>query len=557
MKRLTMLSTALCVVLTLLVACGPTAAPAVEPTQPPETAPTAAPAEPTAAPAAQERLLRVTFSWPLYADPAVGSDYASSTALANIYETLIFPNAEAGVDPWLAESWDISDDGLTYTFHLRKGVKFHDGSEVLAGDVVYSYNRLKTIGEGYAYLVSGVGAIEAPDDYTVVFTLEKPSGLFVPSLVRLYILNEEQVRANTLAEGAYGAEGDYGKEWLLTHDAGSGPYTIIEFPLEEYVMLEKFEDWWAATKFKPNAPDRAKFIGTTEAATVRSMMSTGELEISDQWQTVEAYQALDAIEGVHIQSFVSMSSFYYMINTRKAPTDDVHCRKAMAYAFDYEGAVALEWPGTPVMDGPVPAILGGHDPNVMTYTRDMDKAQEELAQCQYADALDDYPVEVHWISEVPAEEKFALLFQANMAELGMTVEVVQMPWLSVVEETAMQESSPHIVTIYVSAALPEAGLMIKDRYHSSTAATWQQNEWLLDPELDTAIDDALATADQEERFAKYAALEARIMEICPSLFLYDQLEQHAVADYVDWNPDELSGLMGYEFWMPAIGVNPP
>lgn len=555
MKRLTMLSTALCMVLALLVACGPAETP--EATQAPETAPTAAPAEATAAPAAEERLLRVTFSWPLYADPAVGSDYASSTALANVYETLIFPNAEAGVDPWLAESWDISDDGLTYTFHLREGVKFHDGSELLASDVVYSYNRLKTIGEGYAYLVSGVADIQAPDDYTVVFTLEEPSGLFVPSLVRLYVLNEDQVRANTLAEGAYGEEGDYGKEWLLTHDAGSGPYTIIEFPLEEYCMLEKFEDWWAADKFHPNAADRAKLIGTTEAATVRSMMSTGELEISDQWQTVEAYQALDALDGVHIQSFVSMSSFYYMVNNRKPPTDDIHCRKAMAYAFDYEGAVALEWPGTPVMDGPVPAILGGHDPNVLTYTRDMDKAREELAQCQYADNLDDYPVEVHWISEVPHEEKFALLFQANMAELGMKVEVVQMPWLSVVEETAAEDTSPHIVTVYVSAALPEAGLMIKDRYHSSTAPTWQQNEWLLDPELDAAIDDALATADQAERFAKYAALEARIMEMCPSLFLYDQLEQHAVVDYVDWNPDELSGLMGYEFWLPAIGVNPP
>ncbi|NLF15537.1 MAG: ABC transporter substrate-binding protein, partial [Anaerolineaceae bacterium] len=470
MKRLTMLSTALCMVLALLVACGPAETP--EPTQAPETAPTAAPAGETAAPAAKERLLRITFSWPLYADPAVGSDYASSTALANVYETLIFPNAEAGVDPWLAESWDISDDGLTYTFHLREGVKFHDGSELVASDVVYSYNRLKTIGEGYAYLVSGVADIQAPDDYTVVFQLEEPSGLFVPSLVRLYILNEDQVRANTLAEGAYGEEGDFGKEWLLTHDAGSGPYTIIEFPLEEYCMLEKFEDWWAADKFHANAADRAKLIGTTEAATVRSMLSTGELEISDQWQTVEAYQALDAIDGVHIQSFVSMSSFYYMVHTRKPPTDDIHCRKAMAYAFDYEGAVALEWPGTPVMDGPVPAILGGHDPNVMTYTHDLDKAREELAQCQYADNLDDYPIEVHWISEVPHEEKFALLFQANMAELGMKVEVVQMPWLSVVQETAAEDTSPHIVTVYVSAALPEAGLMIKDRYHSSTAPTW-------------------------------------------------------------------------------------
>jgi peptide/nickel transport system substrate-binding protein len=498
--------------------------------------------------------MRITFSWPLYVDPAVGSDYASSTALPNVYDTLIFPTKGGGVEPWLAESWEVSDDGLTYTFKLRQGVKFHDGSELMASDVVYSFNRLQTIGEGYAYLITGVQDVTAPDDYTVVFTLEKGSGLFVPSLVRLYVLNEELVRANTKAEGPYGEEGDYGKDWLLTHDAGSGPYQVVEFPLEEYLLMDKFEDWWAADKFNPNAPEQAKFIGTTEAATVRSLMETGQLEISDQWQTVEAFNALDQIEGVDITSFPTMSTFYYMMNNRKPPLDDIHCRKAIAWAFDYAQAIALEWPGTQQSIGPVPATLGGHDPNAFTYTRDVDKAKEELAQCQYAANIQDYPVEVAWVTEVPAEEKFALLFQANMAEIGIPVEITPTPWLSMVENTAAQETSPHIATIYVSSALPEAGLMLKDRYHSSTAPTWQQNEWLLDPELDTAIDDALATVDQGERFAKYQDLQAKIAELTPSLFLYDQLEQHAVRSNVEWTPEENSAVMGYQFYVPLMGL---
>jgi len=551
---------ALFVWILMLAACAKP--PAEEEAAPPEeaAAPTeaAAPAPTEQAPPAEaeERILRISFAWPLYSDPAVGSDYASSTALANLYDSLIFPNAAAGVDPWLAESWEVSDDGLTYTFHLRSGVTFHDGSELLASDVVYSYERLQTVGEGYAYLISGVQDVSAPDDSTVVFTLERPSGLFVPSLIRLYVLNEDLVRENTLAEGPYGAEGDYGKEWLLTHDAGSGPYTVAEFPLEEYLLMDKFDGWWNAGMFVENAPTQVKFIGTTEAATIRTLMETGELEISDQWQSVEALRALDGIEGVDITSFPTMSSFYYMINNKVPPTDDVYCRRAMAYAFDYQAAVGLEWPGTQVMDGAVPAVLGGHDPNVLTYTRDLAKAQEELAQCAYADNIADYPVTVAWVTEVPAEEKFALLFQANMADIGIPVEVQPTPWLSMVENTASQETSPHVATIYVSAALPEAGLMLKDRYHSSTAPTWQQNEWLLDPVFDAAIDDALATVDQEERFAKYAVLEAQIMELSPSLFLYDQREQHAVVDFVDWTPEANSSVMGYQFFLPLIGVNP-
>jgi peptide/nickel transport system substrate-binding protein len=501
--------------------------------------------------------LRVTFSWPTFIDPAVGNDFSSSTSLTNIYDTLIFPNAEGGVDPWLAESWDVSDDGLTYTFNLREGVRFHDGSELLASDVIYSYNRLQTVGEGYAYLITGVESATAVDDYTVEFKLERPSGLFVPSLVRLYVANEDVVRANTQSEGPYGDEGDYGKDWLLTHDAGSGPYQVVEFPLEEYLLMEKFEDWWNAGAFNPNAPDQVRFIATTETVTVRALMDDGELEITDQWQTIEALEALEAMEGVGTIAFPTMTAFYYMMNTRNPPLDDVHCRRALAWAFDYDQAVALEWPGTQQMVGPVPQTVGGHNSDVLVYERDLAKAQEELAQCQYGADIADYPVEVMWIAEVPAEEKWALLFQANMADIGVPVEVVSQPWLSVVEDTSSQETSPHIVTIYVSTDLPEAGLMLQQRYHSSTANTWQQNEWLLDEEFDAAVEDALATADQGERFAKYQGLQDQIAELAPSLFLYDQLEKHAVADYVDWKPESNSAVMGYQIYAPRIGVTPP
>jgi peptide/nickel transport system substrate-binding protein len=549
-----------------LAACAPAATPAPlepeateEPAAEPEATEEPAPeAEATEEAAMEEKpsALRITFSWPTFIDPAVGSDFSSSTSLANIYDTLIFPNAAGEVDPWLAESWEVSDDGMTYTFKLREGVKFHDGSEMLASDVVYSFNRLQEVGEGYAYLITGVESVTALDDYTVEFKLEQPSGLFLPSLVRLYIANEDLVRANTQAEGPYGENGDYGKDWLLTNDAGSGPYAVTEFPLEEYLLMDKFEDWWNAGEFHADAPDTVRFIATTETATVRSLVDDAELEITDQWQTIEALEALDAMEGVGTIAFPTMTSFYYMMNTTKPPLDDLNCRQAVAWAFDYDQAVALEWPGTQQMVGPVPHTVGGHNPDVLVYERDLDKAQEALAKCQYADTIEDLPIEVMWIAEVPAEEKWALLFQANMADIGIPVEVVSQPWLSVVEDTSAQDTSPHIVTIYVSTDLPEAGLMLQQRYHSSTANTWQQNEWLLDDELDAAIVDALATVDPDERFAKYQDLQAQIAELAPSLFLYDQLQKHAVADYVDWKPEDNSSVMGYQIYAPRIGVAP-
>jgi peptide/nickel transport system substrate-binding protein len=549
------------VMIFVLAACGgDEEEPTAEPAPPAEEEAPPPPEEEEAPPPEEEvmeekRALRATFSWPTFIDPAVGDDFSSSTALTNLYDSLVFPTIGGGYEPWLAESIEVSDDGTVWTFNLRQGVKFHDGSEVLASDVVYSFNRINDIGEGFAYLMAGTDSAEALDDYTVQFTLAEPTGLFLANMVRLYILNEDLVRENTAAEGPYGADGDYGKEWLLTHDAGSGPYTVVDFPLEEFLLMEKHEDWWG--DFVANAPNEVRFIATTESATIRSLMANQDLEISDQWQTVEALEALDEIDGVSVAAFPTINEFYFMINTRIAPTDDVHCRRAMAYAYDYDTAVSLEWEGTNQSQGPAPATTSGHNPDVFTFERDLDKAMEELAQCQYADSLDDYPVEFHWVSEVPAEEKFALLFQANMADIGMPVEVITTPWLSVVEATSAQDTSPHIVSIYVTSDSPEAGSMLRQRYHSSSADQWLQNEWLLDDEFDAAIDDALATVDQDERYQKYADLQDYIADLAPSIFVYDQIQKQAFQDYVDWpaSRGEVTGIIGYEMFMPDIAVN--
>jgi len=508
--------------------------------------------------AAGPTTLRVTFAWPNVIDPAIGNDYASSSSIVNLYDTLVFPNAKGGVDPWLATSWNVSADGRTYTFHLRSGVRFHDGTLLKASDVVASYNRLSTIGRGFAYLLTpNIAEVRAPNARTVVITLKEPSALFLPSLVRLYVADEALIKKNTKAEGPYGANGDYGTTWLQTHDAGSGPYMVKEFPLEQYLLMAKNTRWWG--KFNPNAADTVRFIGTTEGVTVRTLMQNKQLEITDQWQSFEAYQALEKMDGVKVAALPSMTSFYYMVNTKKAPTDDLHFRLAMEYAFDYDAAVGLEWPGTKQMVGPVPASLAGHDPNVLVYKRDLDKAKAELAQSTYAGSLDQNPVVVQWVSEVPDEEKYALLFQSNMADVGIKVNVVKVPWLSLVENTSKLSSSPNIATIYVSSDLPEAGLMLKQRYSSSTAGTWQQNEWLQDKSLDDQINDALGTLSEPARFAKYAKIQEELVGLAPSVWIYDQIEKHAYRTNVDWpaTRGETSLIQGYAFFAAAIGVTGP
>ncbi|KKL59268.1 hypothetical protein LCGC14_2217040, partial [marine sediment metagenome] len=405
---------------------------------------------------AAERSLRTNWSWPTYIDPAVGSDFSSSTALVNLYDSLVYPDMEGNAQPHVARSWDTSADALTWTFHLREGVKFHDGSELTAEDVKFSMDRLTTIGEGYGFLFVGkIVSTKTPDKYTVVFRMKEPFGPFITTIFRLYILNKDLVVANITKPGPYGDMGDYGKDYLLTHDAGSGPYMVKEFQLEEYLLMEQNPNYWLPIDL--NAPDEFKMIATTEPVTIRTMMARRELEITDAWQPLESLQALDKIEGVEISQHSTGNEHYFMLHTKKPPTDDIHFRKAMAWAFDYQTLVEKIWVDSTQARGPVTQILPGHDPTVFQYNRDLDKAREELKQSKYYGELDKYPVEIHWVS-VPADnEKEALLLMSNLADIGIEAKIVKVPWMSIVEEMANIETSPNVVGVFVGPHYPEAG----------------------------------------------------------------------------------------------------
>ena len=145
--------------------------------------------------AAQDRVLRVNDAPIGELDPHKGKDYADSMLMFNVYDFLVRASADGRMVPDLAESWTISDDGLTYTFKLRDAV-FHDGSPVEAEDVIYSADRIATLKRGFSYLLPEFESVTADGPKTVVFTLKEPSAPFVAALTRLAVVNSEVVSAN-------------------------------------------------------------------------------------------------------------------------------------------------------------------------------------------------------------------------------------------------------------------------------------------------------------------------------------------------------------------------
>jgi len=529
----------------------------------------------TAASAAEhnpESIVRWCEDWPTYIDPAVGTDFSDTMAIVQLYDTLIFPNLDGSIRPHLAEKWNISDDFLTYTFHLRDGVKFHNGDELSAEDVVFSTERLFDIGEGFAYIlqtkdaqgniIAGIESVKAIDEHTVEFKLARPFGPFVPALVRLYILNKSQVMENIdKSDTMYGEMGDYGKKWLLTNDAGSGPYMVKEMKMEESLLGEKFDDYWDG--WEEGAPDFFREFAFPGEVAIRTLMKNRELEITSETLPMEAYAALREIPGVETIAYLSTHNLQIMFNTKVPPTDDIHVRKALSWAMDYDVVVNDIWPYYVQSVGPVPQTLPGHNKDVLQYTYNLEKAKEEMAKSAYA-GKENIPFALSWCAEVPDEEKVALLFQVNAAEIGIDVEIFKKPFGLMIDDAQTVKTTPNGSVVYVAAHYNEAGSMLETRYHSKSQGTWEQCEWLGSPDIDDAIEVALATVDEDERFKKYAEIQNTLVDLAPTIWLADQaLEFGYQATYLVWPLAERvkagkssSPPMGYSFYVRDMKVFP-
>ena len=245
-------------------------------------------------------------------DPAKASDYADSILMFNVYDTLILPNQGApGYQPHLASGWTI--DGNTYTFTLRDDVTFHSGNPMTAADVVFSYERMVGLGQGLSYLFAGrIESVEATGDHEVAFTLSGSYAPFLSSLVRLPIVDSAAVMAN-LGEGD-GEMGDWGQAYLSANSAGTGAYVVTAHNPQDETLMERNDAYFLGV---PDvAPDQVRLRYGLEAATVRTLIATGEHDIASQWLPPEVITAL-ANNGAQLLTESGTGGFYIKMNTQR------------------------------------------------------------------------------------------------------------------------------------------------------------------------------------------------------------------------------------------------
>ena len=507
---------------------------------------------------AQESVLYYAVGSTAHPDPHIGTGYVDTTVYVNTYDSLLRPGKDYTAGPHIATDWTVSDDRLTYTFHLRKGVLFRDSSELTSEDVVFSMNRLIKLGQGFSFLFRDiVESVEATDKYTVKFKLRRTFGPFLSSLIRFFIVNKQCILAHK-KPGDFGEFGDYGVGYLMNGgDCGSGAYKITGFVAQSHVHGEKFPEYWQ--EFAPNAPDRIEQTLVIDPTALKTRMKRRELDISSMWMPSEWYADVDKIEGIDIGYVPTLQQCYLQMNNQRPPLDDLHFRKALAWAFDYKSVVEHIMPASEQAVGPVPKGIVGHNPNVLQYHQDLKKAEEELKKSKYYKELKKYmPIELVWLNTVPAEEKIGLVMKRDAAKIGLDVELIKEPWVRIIEDVSSVETTKHIYVIFVSADYPEAISLLHTKWHSEATGTWSQSEWLRNPEVDKMIDDALSTVDTGERINKSKKLQEKIVDLSPSLFLVDQVEMHAYqSGYINWPKEvRVNPIMGYAYEARLISVYP-
>lgn len=479
------------------------------------------------------------------ADPAKFSDNIDSIIIFNTYDALVdeLKNG-AGLAPHLASGWEYAD-ATTLNVTLKDGIKFHSGNILDADDVVYSFNRLMDMGQGFSFLFGTVESVTALDSKTVQIKTSEPFAPLIASLMRLAIVDKDDVQANTTVDGNYGDNGDYGEAYLLTTSAGTGAYKITQHDPNVKTVLTKNNDYFLDHNAK--APDEVIIKYSVEAATIKTLLMRGEHEISSMWLPNEVLAALEKEDSVDLVKINRPGSWYNKLNNRRAPLDDVHCRRALQLAYDYD-ALYLSFAITEDMvagqkssGALIPGVLG-YDPNKAPIERDIDKAKAELAKCKYNPS--DYTLDLAWIAEVPYEEPWSLQLQANAIELGFDATVTGLPWAKFTEQVANWENTPHATVVSVLANVPDPDALMFAQWHSSRGGTWMSAEWAQNAELDALLEKGRTETNADERIKIYQAANQLMIDNAITLFITDFVGYQAISQSVS-NSDTISTQQGY------------
>lgn len=441
-------------------------------------------------------------------DPQKTSSYFSFEVLENVFDTLVEPDENLEMQPALAESWEVSDDQLTWTFHLRGGVTFHDGSPFTSEDVVYSYDRIMDEELSNAWKFSSVTGVTADGDNTVVITVSQPT----PNLLS----NLGGFKGMAIVEKANVESGD-----ITTVPIGTGPFSLKEYTAGDHITLTANPDYWGGAPKLGGVEYR--FI--SEPATALAALKAGDVDWTDvvPTQQVESLQNDDSLKlGV-----TPSSDYWYLaLNEAKAPWNDVRVRQAIAYAIDRDAILKAVSYGTAAENQLAIPEQSFWYTKYDTYSTDLDKATSLLAEAGVTGGTIDFLA----TSDYPETVTAAQIIAANLEPLGITVNIRQPDFSTWLDE---QNSGNFDLLMMGWLGNIDPDDFYYSQHHTGGTSNAQKYS---NPEVDKLLDAGRVETDKDARKDLYAQAATIIADEASYIYLYNPSVIQA------WNPS----LTGYE-----------
>lgn len=456
-------------------------------------------------------------------DPALSTDVPTGRAVGYVFDGLVRFTPDAQVVPGLARSWDVSPDGLTYTFHLRNGVKFHDGRPFTGRNVVNTFQRVldpatkggrgwplhpirgaREYAAGRAQTIAGLALT---NDSTIVITLTEPLAIF-PKLLAMPVaaIVPDSVPAN------------FGENPI-----GTGPWKFVEWKRDDYLLFAKNPEYFDGA---PKADSlRARIIA--EPSTAVAEFETGNVDVlyvpegeTRNWEQTDEKKAM-------LLSAPALRMVYIAINTTRGPLADARVRQALNYATDSRAILQSIVSGRGnLAAGVIPPALPGGDSTRQGYARDLPRAKQLLAAAGFPNGID---IEL-WSSQTPPFPRIAQVVQANLLEAGVRVKLVQR------EAAAMREASRAGQTDLALkdwfADYPDAENFLYPLLHSTNKGVGGNVSFYANPRYDQLVSNARRELDDAKRVAMYVEADKMAHADAPMIYLFFYKELYAVQPWI-------------------------
>lgn len=495
---------------------------------------------------------------PIVADPVFNPWHPNAFAESNVVNRVLFsgltkPGLELAPAPDLAASWEVSDDGLAWTFFLREDVTWHDGEAFTADDVVYTFNEIALnteLGANNMSYFSSLERVDAVDEYTVVFTLTKP----VAALPAYLSFNTEILPKHIFQGQDPWDLISFNKEKPI----GTGAFRMDSYTSGQSVRLIANPDYYdGAPKL-----ERVEYKVLADVNTHVAQLLTGELSIfalDDQ----AALSRLEAARDIEIVPAYTPRFFWIALNQENDLFTDVKVRRGMLHAIDrpYIIETVLNGYGTPADAGISPAMQYYYSSDVPRYEYDPERAARLFAEAGWEDSdgdgvLDKNGTPFSFLFEVGIQGnlvRIGQIVQQQLREAGLDARFETLEWNTMIQKNVIRRDYDMILNWWRYPADPD----LLPYFHSSTAGTGYNIPGYRDSRLDELLEAGSTIADPEERRGIYLELQNYMAETLPYLFLWYPMETAVRRANLEGVPESLGfgDSLHYidEWWISGEG----